>query len=159
MDVLLNVRRRIAAAPAAAYALSLDAQRFPPLFAGFGPIPSIRSITLHAPPAVGSTRELHNSDGARPRERITALEPGARHAYVLDGLRAPLSWLVRAGVADWRFAPADGGCDVHWQYRFTLTHALAWPLAAPLLHLFMATAMRRCLEAMAGVLEADGVPA
>jgi hypothetical protein len=42
---------------------------------------------------------------------------------------------------------------VTWDYAFTLTHALAWPIAAPLLHLFMRTAMQNCLDAMARELE------
>ena len=40
------------------------------------PIPGLRKITLHAPPAVGSTRELEDNDGLVLNERITALDPG-----------------------------------------------------------------------------------
>jgi len=42
---------------------------------------------------------------------------------------------------------------VSWDYAFTLTSVFAWPLAAPLLHIFMRGAMRRCLAAMAHELE------
>lgn len=158
MDVNLRAGRHVAAAPEAVFALSLDPGRFPATFRGFGPIPAIRAITLHAAPAVGSTRELLNSDGSRPRERITALEPARRHAYVLTGLRAPFSWLVRCGHADWTLAPSGVGTDVAWRYRFELTHPLAWPLAWLLLHGFMRAAMQRCLAAMARTLE-PGAPA
>lgn len=159
MDVNLHVSHRFRAPPDAVFALALDPVRFPATFRGFGPIPAIRAISLHAPPAVGSTRELDNSDGSRPLERITALDAGKRHAYVLSGLRAPFSWLVREGHADWSFAPNGVGTDVTWRYRFVLTSPLAWPLAAPLLHAFFATAMRRCLAAMAAVLVTQPEPA
>lgn len=159
MHVNLRVERLFRAPPEAVFALALDPVRFPATFRGFGPIPAIRSITLHAPPAVGGTRELENSDGSKPLERITALEPARRHAYVLTRLAAPFSWLVRAGHADWTFATCDAGTNVAWRYRFELTSPLAWPLAAPLLHAFFAPAMRRCLAAMAHTLAAQPEPA
>lgn len=155
MQIALEVEHVMPASPEAAFALSLDPQRFPALFRGFGPIPAVERITLHAPPAVGSTRELDNSDGSRLGERITALEPARRHAYTLTGMRPPLAWLVRQGDADWRFAPHPQGVHVAWRYRFGLTSALAWPLAWPLLHGCMRTAMRRCLRAMAATLQPD----
>jgi hypothetical protein len=155
MDVHLTARRHFRAPPGAVFALAADAARFPGTFRGYGPIPSIRTITPHAPPAVGSTRELENSDGSRPLERITAFEPPSRHAYVLSGLRAPFSWLVRCGHAEWSFAPAAAGTEVAWRYRFELTNPLAWPIAWPLLHGFFRTAMNRCLDAMARVVEAE----
>jgi len=155
MDVMLCASHTVPASAEAVFALSLDAERFPATFRGYGPIPSIRRITLHAPPAVGSTRELENSDGSRPQERITALEPARRHAYTLSGLSAPFSWLVRAGHADWTFAAEAGHTNVVWRYRFELASALAWPIAWPLLQVFMTAAMRRCLGAMAEVLAAQ----
>lgn len=158
-DVLLAASRTIRATPQATFALTLDPERFPAVFRGYGPIPAIRAITLHAPPAIGATRELRNSDGSKPVERITALDAPRRHAYVLSGLAAPFSWLVRAGHADWTFERRDSGTHVRWEYRFELTSALAWPLAAPLLHLFFVRAMRRCLAAMAASLESTAEPA
>ncbi|MGQ0800180.1 MAG: SRPBCC family protein [Pseudomarimonas sp.] len=157
MHVDLIAKHSFQSAPEAVFALGLDPLRFPAAFRGFGPIPSIRSMTLHAPPAVGSTRELENSDGSRPQERITALEPPHRHAYTLSGLSAPFSWLVRAGHADWSFTAVAQGTAVEWRYRFELTSPLAWPLASPLLNLFMTAAMRRCLATMAMLLESDEV--
>jgi len=159
MDVNLQAEHRFRAPRDAVFALALDPVRFPATFRGFGPIPAIRPITLHAPPAVGSTRELDNSDGSRPLERITALEQGRRHAYVLSRLRAPFSWLVRDAHADWTFVPEGDQTAVTWRYRFALTSALAWPIAAPLLHAFFATAMRRCLTAMDAALAAQPEPA
>ncbi|ATE73514.1 SRPBCC family protein [Lysobacter capsici] len=161
MHLTLTAERSIAAAPEAVFALALDHERFPTLFDGYGPIPGLKRITPLSPPALGSLRALENRDGSKLRERITAWQPPHHHAYVLDGFRAPLSWLAREGQADWRFhAEPDAGdtrianvTHVVWTYRFELTSFLAWPLAAPLLQGCMRAAMRRCLERMAQSLE------
>ena len=153
MNILLHAERIIRATPDAVYALSLDATRFPALFAGFGPIPGLRRITPHAPSAVGATRDVEDLGGVVMCERIDALEPGARHAYTLSGLRPPLSWLVRTGRADWTFAAVPEGARVVWTYTFELTSPVVAPLAAPLLKIFMRGAMQRCLDAMARELE------
>lgn len=175
MHLTLIAERHIAAAPEAVFALAMDHQRFPALFEGYGPIPGLKRITPLAPAAVGSLRALENLDGSKLRERITALQPPRHHAYVLDGFRAPLSWLAREAQADWRFDPepylepglepqpepepandeagVEPGTRVRWTYRFELTSPLAWPVAAPLLQGCMRAAMRRCLERMAQSLE------
>ncbi len=153
MQIQLSVARDIPAPAAEVFALALDPALFPALFAGCGPIPAIRRITPHAPAAVGSTRELENSDGSRLLERITELDPPRRHAYTLSGLRAPLAWLAREAHADWTFAPDADGTHVEWRYRWELTSVLAWPVVAPLLYGLMRTAMRRCLDAMARTVE------
>lgn len=153
MNVVLQTERTIRAAPAAVYALSIDAQRFPSLFGGFGPIPGLRRITLHAPLAVGSTRELEDNSGLVMQERVDALDQDRRHAYTLSGLHPPLGWLARAGRADWIFTPVADRTQVVWTYAFELTSPLAWPLAWPLLQGFMRGAMQRCLDAMARTLE------
>jgi hypothetical protein len=159
MNVLLHAQRTIRASPEAVYALALDAQRFPAMFTGFGPIPGLRRITLHAPPVVGSTRELEDNGGLVMNERITALDPGRRHAYTLSGLHPPLAWLVRTGQADWTFMSVAEGTQVVWTYDFELTSPLAWPIAWPLLQGFMRGAMQRCLDAMARALEStSGAP-
>jgi hypothetical protein len=154
MFVDLRATRTFRCPADAAFALALDPERFPATFRGCGPIPAVRRITLHAPPAVGSTRELENSDGSRPLERILVLDPPHRHAYLLSNLNTPFAWLVRTGYAEWSFSAAPEGSAVRWRYRFELTTPLAWPIAFPLLRVFMTTAMRRCLAAMASMLEA-----
>lgn len=153
MNVLLHTERTIGAAPEAVYALSLDAQRFPALFTGFGPIPGLRRITPSGPSAVGATRDLEDNAGVVLTERIDALDSGRRHAYTLSGLQPPLAWLARVGRADWHFVPSNEGTHVVWNYDFELTSPLAWPLAWPLLQGFMRIAMLRCLDAMARELE------
>lgn len=150
MQVRLSAEQHFADAPASVFAQSLDPSRFVAAFRGAGPIPALTKIELMGEPALGAQRAVHSSDGAVLRERITAFEPGVRHAYQLSGLRPPLAWLVSQGEADWRFERTPGGgTQVRWDYVFTLTTALAWPLAAPLLKLFMQRAMRECLQALA----------
>jgi len=154
MIITVQAERDIRALIDVVFALTLDPDRFPATFRGCGPIPALRRITPNAPSAVGSTRQVESSDNSVLTERIVALDPPHRHAYVLSGLRPPLAWLAREGYADWRFAPSPTGTLVTWRYDFTLTSPLAWPLAAPVLSGFMCAAMRRCLAAMAGLVEA-----
>jgi hypothetical protein len=151
MQIRVLAEHTFPAPPAAVFALAVDPVRFPPTFRGCGPVPAVRRITLLAPLAVGSLRELENSDGTRLTERVTALDAPTHHAYTLTGLAPPLSWLVRAGHADWTFTGVAGGTHVRWRYDWELSSGLAWPAAWPLLQGFMRRAMRRCLRAMAEV--------
>src|SRR5687768_5755689 len=153
MAVHLIAERWIDAPIDAVFALSVDPARFPAMFTGMGPIPALVSITPDAPSAVGSTRQLLSADKSRLTERIVAWEPPRLHRYVLSGFAAPLAWLVRAGSAEWRLAGRDGGTGVRWSYAFELTTPLAWPVAAPLLKIFMQGAMARCLDNLADALE------
>ncbi|KFN42808.1 SRPBCC family protein [Arenimonas oryziterrae] len=155
MQIHLQAHRQIHAPATAAYALCIDAERFPSVFPGYGPISAVRAVVLDvdAPLAVGSTRRVYNADGSILSERVTALEAPSRHAYALTGFSAPFSWLVTLGEADWRITETAGVSDVTWRYTFTLTSPLAYPLCLPLLKLFMQGAMRRCLDAMAQALE------
>lgn len=154
MAVHLLAERWIDAPIDAVFALSVDPARFPAMFTGMGPIPALVSITPDAPSAVGSTRQLLSADKSRLTERIVAWEPPRLHRYVLSGFAAPLAWLVRAGTAEWQLAERDGGTFVHWTYDFEITTPLVWPLAAPLLKIFMQGAMQRCLRNFAQALEA-----
>lgn len=153
MLVALSAERTIHSSPETVFALALDAVRFPKTFRGCGPIPALLRITPHGAPAVSATRTVESSDGSMLTERIDALDPPHRHAYTLTGMRPPLAWLARAGHANWSFAPTVNGTRVVWDYTFELTTMLAWPVAFPLLRVFMRTAMQRCLEAMARELE------
>lgn len=153
MAVHLAAERWIDAPVAAVFALSVDPARFPTLFSGYGPIPALREIVPDAPSAVGATRRLLSADGSRLTERIAAWEPPLGHRYVLSGFAPPMALLVRSGSAEWRLEARDGGTFVRWTYDFELTAPLAWPLAAPLLAIFMRGAMRRCLANLARALE------
>lgn len=156
MPIHLTARQRFAAPATAAFALSIDAQRFPALFRGYGPIPAIRRVELHGVAAVGTKRQIHNSDGSVLDEEILELDAPRRQRYRLGGFRAPFAWLVRAGEADWQFRDDATGSTVEWHYRFEPASALARPFAALLLRGFMQRAMQRCLGKMGEALDAAG---
>ena len=160
MSVTCSAERSLPCTPEVAFALATDADRFPAFFTGFGLIPAVRGIRLHAPLAVGSQRRVHNADGTVLSERITAHDPPVRHAYTLSGFRPPFAWLVERGEANWTFTGHEFGSRVRWDYEFTLARPWLWPVAALLLKLFMARAMHRCLKNMERALIApDAEPA
>lgn len=154
MGIRLVARQRFAVPIAEVFALCTDAQRFPAVFPGYGPIPAIRRIVLDGPLAVGSRRQIHNSDGSILDETIHVLQPPLRHAYRLSGFRAPFAWLVRQGEADWQLQTDGDGCSVEWSYLFEPVSALARPFAGLLLRGFMQPAMQRCLGCMQQALAA-----
>lgn len=156
MAIHLTARQRFTAPAAAAFALSIDARRFPALFPGYGPIPAIRRVELQGIAAVGTKRQIHNSDGSVLDEEILQLDAPHRHRYRLGGFRAPFAWLVREGEADWQFRDDGAGTTVEWHYRFEPASTLAQPFAALLLHGFMQRAMQRCLGKMSEALDAAG---
>jgi hypothetical protein len=153
MQITCYAERTLRCAAPPAFDFAVDAERFPPMFTGYGPIPAIRSITLEGPLAVGVTRRIANSDGSMLTEQVTALDRPTRHAYSLGGFRAPFSWLVKRGHADWAFEAQQSITHVRWSYCFDLRSPLAYPLAALLLQFFMARAMQRCLDQMAYALD------
>jgi hypothetical protein len=148
MAIVLVAQHRFAHAAEPIFDLCIDAQRFPQVFRGYGPIPAIREIVPLAPLAIGSEREIRNSDGSVLRERVTALQPPLHHAYTLSGFRAPFAWLVRSGAADWQLQPLRDATLLTWTYRFETTSAITRPLAATLLRRCMQPAMQRCLRNM-----------
>lgn len=149
MRILCTARRAIPCPASVAFELSLDPERFPPLFQGYGPIPAISSIEMQSPLTVSSTRRIHNADGTVLTEQVTGLDPPSRHRYSLTGFRAPFSWLVRRGEAEWNFTADASKTQVQWNYEFVLTSVLAYPIAVVLLRVFMRRAMQRCLDNMA----------
>lgn len=155
MSILLLAQQRFRATPQAVFALCTDPQRFPQTFTGYGPVPAIREIVLQAPLAVGSTREIRNSDGSVLQERIRALRKPFHHAYTLEGFRAPFAWLVSHGEADWLLQELEQGTLVTWTYRFEPASATVRPLAAMLLRSCMQPAMRRCLQRMDTLLQGN----
>ena len=120
MRLTVSAERSLPCTPEVAFRMATSPERFPAFFTGFGPIPAVSGIRLHAPLAVGSTRRVHNADGTVLSDRVTVLDPPVRHAYVLTGFRPPFSWLVTQGEADWTFAGHEFGSRVRWDYEFTL---------------------------------------
>ena len=134
----------------------MDADGFPACFSGYGLIPAIRKIRLAEPLAVGVIRHIYNADNSVLTETVTILDKPARHAYRLTGFSAPFSWLVTQGEADWQLHKSSAGTTVDWTYHFTLTSILLYPVCFVLLKFFMQGAMRRCLENMDALCNANG---
>lgn len=156
MHLTVSAERSLPCTPEVAYALSTDPDRFPGFFTGFGPVPALSGIRLHAPLAVGSTRRVYSTDGTVLTERVTELDPPVRHAYTLTGFRPPMLWLVSQGKAAWTFAGHESGARVRWDYEFTLAKRWLSPVAALVVHVFMRRAMHRCLKNMARSLANGG---
>lgn len=148
MHIDCHAQTQFPGTAAQAFALCIDSARFPQWFRGYGPIAAIERIATDGAPRVGGQRTVYSADGSVLHERISALDPPHHHAYTLSGFRPPFSWLVREGTAAWQCSAHEAGTQVCWHYSFTLTSALAWPLAKPLLAIFMTAAMRRCLDNM-----------
>lgn len=148
MKVSCHAERSLPCRPEVAFAMATDADRFPGLFTGFGPIPAISGVLLHAPLAVGSRRSVHNADGTVLEETIIAHDPPVSHAYTLAGFSPPFSWLVSHGEANWIITGHEFGARVSWDYEFTVPQRWRWPFAALLVKLFMTPAMHRCLKNM-----------
>ena len=155
MHITCHAQRQFPGTAAQAFALCIDSARFPQWFRGYGPIAAITRVEADGVPRVGGQRTVYNADRSMLHECITALDPPHHHAYTLSGFRPPFSWLVRQGAATWEFADSERGTRVRWRYTFTVTSALAWPLAKPVLAICMAGAMRRCLDNMARALSPE----
>lgn len=148
MKVSCHAERSLPCRPEVAFAMATDADRFPGFFTGFGPIPAIRGVLMHAPLAVGSTRSVHNADGTVLEETIIAHDPPVSHGYTLSGFSPPSSWLVSRGEANWIITGHEFGARVSWDYEFEVPRRWLWPVSALLVKLFMIPAMHRCLKNM-----------
>jgi uncharacterized protein YndB with AHSA1/START domain len=110
-----------------------DLANLPRLLGRKGPIPAI----ARAQKIDETRRRVDMSDGSSLEETVLVLERPHRHVYRWsEGLRPPLSLLVRWGEADWSFRTADGGTEVEWVYRFELRTLIAYPIAAILVRFF-----------------------
>jgi hypothetical protein len=122
---------------------------------GAGPIPRVVRTEMlgSGRMAVGAARRVHAADGTSVLETVVEIAAPSRHRYVLSEFGRPFAWLVRSGEALWTLTPREGGTHVRWDYSFTLTTPLAWPVVALLLRLWFRRAIG---EALARVLA--GIP-
>ena len=154
MDVNIRVDRRFPMARPELFALAISNDVLVKTFVGAGPIPAIRKAELLTPGplATGSRRRVSNSDGSVIDEEITALETPSRHIYRLPGGFAfPFNLMVREAEGDWKFSDAAGGTEIVWNYRFSLTTPLFFPVVAPIVRIFFKKAMERCLAGIAAI--------
>jgi hypothetical protein len=106
-------------------------------FDGAGPIPGIDRIENLGPQLeVGLERIIHSSDGSTLRERVVALTPPNHMAYELSGFQGAFRYLVQTARADWTFTESGEYTFVRWDYAFTATGPLAWPIVRLLMPFF-----------------------
>ena len=150
MRLAINTAREIPRPAGVVFDFTNDAANFA-TFAGFGPIPGIRSAAYETPgePAVGSRRRMIKTDGTEHIEEIIAMERPSRHVSRITALSPPFSWLVRSGEDDWKFIATETGTIVERTFSFELTTPVAAIVALPLLHLFMRPAVERDLRNIA----------
>jgi len=104
-----------------------------------------RRCAWHEPPGLGARRQLELV-GLSFRERIVAFEPGARFAFAIDEMTAPLASKM---LEDIQFDPmADGRTRVVWSVCYAPRAALT--LVHPLARMGFERGYRRTLERLAG---------
>jgi hypothetical protein len=131
------------------FALATDHAVIPELFRGFGPIPAIEKISMIEGSGLtaGSVRLVENSDGSKLRERIVLFNPPREQQYILEsGFRPPFSLLVSSGQGHWTFNRSSNGTLVTWNFSFTLTHPLAYPMAMQVATVLFNQAQKQCLK-------------
>jgi hypothetical protein len=143
------------ATPEQAFDAANDLDRIADAFVAFGPIPGVTRAEVigGGPLALGSIRKVHTNDGNSVDEEMLVFERGKAVAYRLTGISPPFSFLVRFARADWQLTATSTGTRVRWNYSFTLTSPLAWPLAYPLLTLVFRRWMLGCLREIGAIAE------
>lgn len=148
----------VARPPEPTFAVIVRPTTIPMAFRGKGPIPG----TVHAEVLgdgvmrPGARRLVRSADGTSVDEVIEELVAPSRQRYTLSGFSRPFSWLVRRGEGLWTLSPAPGGTYVRWDFSFTLTSLLAWPVVAVLLHVFFRRAMEDALGRIKRAVEGEG---
>jgi hypothetical protein len=157
MIVSTDAAAKIRATPERVFDVANDLENIAQAFVGYGPIPgTVRAEVIGGGVlAQGTSRRVYTSDGHDVVEEMLVFDRASAVAYRLTGISAPFSLLVRFARADWKFTETPDGTDVHWNYAFTLTSPLAWPLAGPLLQVVFRRWMRGCLTAIASIAEQD----
>ncbi len=129
MKLSIEVERRLRGEVHVIFEKATAAENLPLLFPGFGVVPGVLEATIDGPTENGAVRIVKTKDGATVRERIVEHLPPSIHRYVLEGLRAPFSWIVESAEGTWRLAQEGDATHFLWTYEFTLTSFLAAPVA------------------------------
>jgi uncharacterized protein YndB with AHSA1/START domain len=117
----------------AVYDHATNAAGYPRVLLPAGMIPGITAVEELG----NARRRVSLSDGSTLDEEVTLLDRPNRYRYIwVTRPKPPFSWLVAGGAAEWTFKKAGEGTEVRWDYVFTLTSPLAFPLAAIVVRLF-----------------------
>ena len=105
--ITFTCRETLALAPADISAQILDLSKWPE-FAGYGPLPGVRSAAFEArtPEVVGTRIRVTNSDGSTHVEEIVEWQPDARLVLHMAAFKPPLSRLATRFEEEWAFERA-----------------------------------------------------
>jgi hypothetical protein len=112
-------------------------------FVGYGPIPGIQSARwLEGSGAVGSVREIVNTDGSKHKEEVMVFDLHERIEDRIFDMTSPFRLMVREARDIFEFSAEGDGTRLERTFRFELTSPLWWP-AARTIGAFFRRAMRR----------------
>jgi len=149
MQVKIQASVQIPKSPEDVFDYAMDINTLGKVFHGKGPIPDIVKIEVKGgePIQVGAIRLVTMSDGSVLVEKILEHERGRCHRYRIEkGIKPPLSFLVRWGEGEFLFTQNGEGTQLDWNYTYELTTPLVYPLAAPILKLFLCWTLQRALD-------------
>jgi hypothetical protein len=149
---------REATLPLAAEAIAgqiLDVDKWP-TFAGYWPLPGVRSAAfeVRTPDVVGSRVRVWNTDESSHVEEIVEWEPSRRIRLVMTGFSPPLSRLANRFEETWTFEAADGGTKAVRAFelhpRSAFTRPLLWMIS-----LLLRRAVERQLRELRPAVQAE----
>jgi Polyketide cyclase / dehydrase and lipid transport len=114
--------------PAAIAAQILDLANWPS-FAGYGPLPGIKSAVyeIQTPDILGSRIRVTNRDGSSHVEEITAWQPARRLQLRFTDFSAPVSHLASCFLETWEFEPRAQETQVTRSFELHPRSLLTWP--------------------------------
>lgn len=150
--VTSHVSRQIAA-PLHLVWQRVEAMELPTIFTPSGPLPGVVRLENQTGSwdAVGRTRDLVLTDGARLREEITQValpdESGAGFAYNVTGYAGLFGTLTVQAEGRWQLRATGAGTSAEWSYAYVPRNGLTRPVIALINRLFwrryMEDALRR----------------
>jgi hypothetical protein len=158
MLVKTNALVEIPASPEIVFDFVTSLSNLPKVFRGFGPIPAIVKAEMADGGEMreGGVRRIENSDGSVIDEEIITFKKPERQSYrLVRGFKFPISLLIESGGGDWKFTTTAKGTRIDWEFYFTLTSPVLYPVGLLLVQVFMQTAMQQCLDRIQEYLESQ----
>ena len=144
--ITFTCRETLALAPADIAGQILDLAKWPE-FAGYGPLPGIRSAEFESrtPEAVGTRIKVTNTDGSVHVEEIVEWQPDARIVLHMTGFSPPLSRLATRFEEEWAFERVGDTTHAARTFRLYPKSVLTRP-AVWLISCFLRRAVTRHLR-------------
>jgi hypothetical protein len=154
--ITFTCRASLALAPVDIAGQILDLARWPE-FAGYGPIPGIRSAEFEArtPEVVGTRIKVANVDGSTHVEEVVDWQPEARLVLHMADFTPPLSRLATRFEEEWVFERAGDATHVTRSFRLYPKSVLSRP-AVWLISLLLRRAVVRHLRQIKAAAQQPG---